>query len=82
MKLAAITGLTFSFFKNNSNQCTAPSLIVSTYSPVAGVLDEPYSQLTAQLSSSTVQARQYTYAGTVSILCSLAGRYNYSYELA
>jgi hypothetical protein len=37
---------------------------------VAGVLDEPYSQL-SQLSRVAVQARQSTEAGTVSILCSL-----------
>jgi hypothetical protein len=40
---------------------------------VAGVLDKPYSQLT-QLIGVAVQARQ---AGTVSILCSLGGRYGY-----
>ncbi len=45
--------------------------------PVAGVLDESYSQLTP-LSGFAVQARQPTYAGNVSILCSLAGRYGYS----
>ncbi len=48
---------------------------------LAGVLDEPYSQLT-QLSVVAVQPRQPTLAGTVSILCSLAGRYGYSAELA
>ncbi len=49
--------------------------------PVAGVLDEPYIQLTP-LSGVAVEARQSTQAGTVSILCSLAGRYGYSTELA
>ncbi len=46
--------------------------------PEAGLLDEPYSQL----SGVAVQARQSTFAGTVSILCSLAGRYVYSAERA
>jgi hypothetical protein len=50
-------------------------------SSVAEVLDEPYSQLTP-LSGVAVQARQSTYAGTMSILCSLAGRYSYPAELA
>jgi hypothetical protein len=45
---------------------------------VAGVSDEPYSQL-IPLSGVVLQARQ---AGTVSILCSLAARYGYSAELA
>ncbi len=49
--------------------------------PVAGVLDESYSQLTP-LSGVTVQARQSTKAGTVSILCSLAGQYGYSAKKA
>ncbi len=48
---------------------------------VAGVLDEPYSQLIPHCGVA-VQARQSTSAGTVSILCSLAGRYGYSAELA
>jgi hypothetical protein len=48
---------------------------------VAGVLDELYSQLTP-LSGVAAQARQSTSAGTVSILCSLAGRYGYSAERA
>ncbi len=48
---------------------------------VAGVLDEPFRQLTP-LSRVAVQARQFTLAGTVSIICSLAGRYGYSAELA
>ncbi len=48
---------------------------------VAGVLDEHFSQLN-QLSGVGVQARQFTQAGTVSILCSLKGRYGYSTELA
>ncbi len=42
--------------------------------PVAGVLDEPYSQLIPH-SRVAVQARQSTKAVIVSILCSLAGRY-------
>jgi hypothetical protein len=42
--------------------------------PVAGVLDKPYSQL-IPLSRVAVQARQSIQAGTVSILCSLAGLY-------
>jgi hypothetical protein len=48
---------------------------------VAGVLDEPFYQLTP-LSGVAVQARQSesTNAGTVSILCSLTGRYSYSSE--
>jgi hypothetical protein len=52
-------------------------------SPVAGVLKEPFSQLNP-LSGVAVQARQSTQAGsgTVYILCSLAGRYGYSAELA
>ncbi len=49
--------------------------------PVAGVLDEQYSQRTP-LSGVAVQARQSTEAGRVSILCSLAGRYGYSAEPA
>jgi hypothetical protein len=48
---------------------------------VAGVLGEPYSQL-LPLSGVAVQARQSTQAGTVSILCSLVGRYGYYAELA
>jgi hypothetical protein len=48
---------------------------------VAGVLDEPYSQLNP-LSGVAVQGRQFTYARTVSILCSLAGLYDYSAELS
>jgi hypothetical protein len=51
---------------------------------VTGVLDEPYNHL-APLSGVAVQARQSTKAGTVSILCSLAGaavRYGYSPERA
>jgi hypothetical protein len=39
-----------------------------------------FSQLTP-LSGVAVQARQSTLAGTVSILCSLAGRYGHSAEL-
>ncbi len=50
-------------------------------SPVAGVLDEPFSRVTS-LSGVAVQARLSTQAGTVSILCGLAGRYGYSDELA
>jgi hypothetical protein len=50
-------------------------------SSLARVLDEPHSQL-IPLSGVAVQARQSTKAGTVSILCSLAGRYDYSAELA
>ncbi len=48
---------------------------------VAGVLDKLYSWLTT-LSGVAVQARQSTWAGTVSIPCSMAGRYGYSAELA
>jgi hypothetical protein len=49
--------------------------------PVVGVLYEPYSQL-GQLRGVAAQARQPALAGTVFILCSLAGRYGYSAELA
>ncbi len=49
--------------------------------PAAGVLDEPYSQLTP-VNGAAVQAGQSTQAGTVSILCSLAGRYGHSVERA
>jgi hypothetical protein len=52
-----------------------------TPSPVAGVLDELYSQLTP-LSGVAVEARLSTQAGTMSILCSLAGRHGYSAEPA
>jgi hypothetical protein len=38
---------------------------------VAGVLDEPFSQLTL-LSGVALQARQSTQAGTVSIICYVA----------
>jgi hypothetical protein len=48
---------------------------------VMGVLDEPFSQST-QLSRVAEQSRQSTWIGTVSILCSLAGRYGYSAERA
>jgi hypothetical protein len=44
--------------------------------PVTEVLDKTYSQLTP-LSEVAVQARQSTRARTVSILCSLAGRFGY-----
>ncbi len=47
----------------------------SAVSPVAGVLDD-------QLSGVAVQARQFYIAGTVSILCSLSGRYGYPAERA
>ncbi len=53
----------------------------STHRPVAGVLDEPFSQLTL-LTGVAVQAGQSTWAVTVSILCSLTGRYGYSAKLA
>jgi hypothetical protein len=51
--------------------------------PVAGVLDELYSQL-SPLRGVAVQAPQSTKAGTrtVSILCSIAGRHGFSAELA
>jgi hypothetical protein len=49
--------------------------------PVAGVLDDSFSQLTP-LRGVAVQARQRTLAGTVSVLCSQAGRYGYSAERA
>jgi hypothetical protein len=48
---------------------------------VAEVLDEPFSQLTP-LSAVAVQVRRSILAGTVSILCSLAGQYGHSAELA
>ncbi len=48
--------------------------VFKTVTTVAGVLDEPFSHLTL-LRRVAVQARQ---AGTVSTLCSLAGRYGYS----
>ncbi len=49
---------------------------------VAGVLDEPFSQL-IPLCGVSVQARQSTYAGTVSILSTLAGQHGgYSAELS
>ncbi len=48
---------------------------------VAGVLDEPYIQLTP-LSEEAKLARQSTRAGTVSILFSLAGQCGYSVERA
>jgi hypothetical protein len=48
---------------------------------VAGVINEPYSQL-IHLSVIAVQAGQSTLAGPVSIICSLAGQYGYSAELA
>jgi hypothetical protein len=52
---------------------------------VAGVLDESYSQL-IPLSGEAVQSRpaslQRLEPGTVSILCSLEGRYGFSAERA
>ncbi len=51
-------------------------LIVLRLRRVAGVLDEPYSQL-YPLSRAAVQARQSAKAETGSILCSLAGRHGY-----
>jgi|688.fasta_scaffold1227670_1 hypothetical protein len=56
------------------------NILVTVWSPMAGVLDEPYSQLTPR-SRVAAQVRQSTYAGNVSNLCFLAGRYGYSAEL-
>ncbi len=50
--------------------CEQYIVVVPQHSIVAGVLDEPYSQLTP-LSGVAVQARQSTQAGTVFILCRL-----------
>jgi hypothetical protein len=64
-----------------SCRCTVFNLRSFALSPVTGVLDEPFSQITP-LSGVAAQARQCTWAETVSILCSLTGRFGYSAELA
>jgi hypothetical protein len=51
------------------------------FGSVAGVLDEPYSQL-IPLSGVAVQARKSSWTGIVSNFCSLEGRYGYCAELA
>jgi hypothetical protein len=57
------------------------TLLAFDICPVAGVLDEPFSQLTP-LSGGAVPACQSTFAGTVSNLCSLEVRQGYSAERA
>jgi hypothetical protein len=66
------------FYSKYNNGVT----FVTDSKPVGGVLDEPFSQLTPLSGGAAVQARQSIQARTVSILCSLAGRYSYSAELA
>jgi hypothetical protein len=55
------------------HKCPVHMLLYQLLRPVTVVLGEPYSQL-SPVSRVAVQGRQSTLAGTVSILCSLAGR--------